>query len=211
MYIIVNCAMSVDGKIALPSRKQTRISNEKDMMRVHKLRNSVDAILVGIGTILTDNPILTVKKKYVKNPRNPIRIILDTHLRIPEHANVLGSESKTIIVTTANAKKRKFANAEIIICGKNKINLKTLIHKLEKRKIKKILIEGGGTVIWSFLRDKLVDEINVFIGNMIIGGKTAPTMADGDGAKRLNDIVHLKLLHIENLTDGVLLKYKVIK
>src|SRR4030042_1938374 len=84
LKVIVNCAMSADGKIALRTRKQTRISNEEDKKRVHQLRNSADAVLVGIETILADNPKLTVNEKYVKHPKKPVRMGLDSHLVLPQ-------------------------------------------------------------------------------------------------------------------------------
>ena len=105
-YIIINCAMSLDGKIALPNKKQARISSEEDMARVHKLRASVDAILVGIGTVLADNPKLTVKKEYVKKARNPVRIVLDSHFRTPENEEVMKPNARTIIVTTSKEYKK---------------------------------------------------------------------------------------------------------
>ena len=77
-FVTVNCAMSADGKIALPTRRQTRISSEEDIARVHRLRNASDAILVGIGTVLSDDPSLLVKEKYVRRPRRPLRIVLDS-------------------------------------------------------------------------------------------------------------------------------------
>ena len=91
--IILNCAMSADGKIALPNKQQLRISSEEDMKRVFELRNSCDAILVGSGAVLSDNPKLTVKEKYVKHPRNPIRVVLDTHMKTPVDALVVNTDS----------------------------------------------------------------------------------------------------------------------
>ncbi|HDH81938.1 MAG TPA: 5-amino-6-(5-phosphoribosylamino)uracil reductase, partial [Thermoplasmatales archaeon] len=87
-FVIVNCAMSIDGKIAFPDRKQAKISNDEDMARVHKLRDECDAVLVGIGTVLSDNPKLTVKEKYVQNPSNPLRVVLDSNFRTPRDAEV---------------------------------------------------------------------------------------------------------------------------
>lgn len=210
-YVIINCAMSADGKIALPTRVQTRISNEEDMRRVHNLRNQCDAVLVGINTILADNPKLIVKKEYVKKPvKLPIRIVVDSKCKIPADANVLDGSAKTIIAC-AKGFSRKINNAEVIECGEGKVDLKQLLDMLAERNIQRILVEGGGTVIWSFLKERLADELNIFIGSVVIGGKTSPTPADGTGVKRIEDAVKLKLKKIKTLGNGILLQYKVLR
>ncbi|MCD6276426.1 MAG: 2,5-diamino-6-(ribosylamino)-4(3H)-pyrimidinone 5'-phosphate reductase [Thermoplasmata archaeon] len=206
--IIINAAMSVDGKIALRGGKRIKISDEEDFRRVHELRNSVDAILVGINTVILDNPKLLVKERYVKSPRNPVRVVLDSHLRIPEDARVLDGNAPTIIITTEDARERKL-NAEIIKCGKGRVDLKCAMEKLYSLGIRSVLVEGGGTVIYSFLKEKLVDEISVFVGSIIIGGD-APTLAEGLGASSEDELIHLKLLEARALGSGVLLRYGVV-
>lgn len=206
--VIINAAMSVDGKIALRGGKRIKISDEEDFRRVHELRNSVDAILVGINTVILDNPKLLVKERYVKSPRNPVRVVLDSHLRIPEDARVLDGNAPTIIITTEDARERKL-NAEIIKCGKGRVDLKCAMEKLYSLGIRSVLVEGGGTVIYSFLKEKLVDEISVFVGSIIIGGD-APTLAEGLGASSEDELIHLKLLEARALGSGVLLRYGVV-
>ena len=210
MKIIVNCAMSADGKIALRSRKQTKISDEEDKKRVHELRNSVDAILVGVETVISDNPKLTVNPKYVKAPKHPIRIVLDSEGRTPPEALVLNGASKTVIVTNELCKKT-FANAEVIRCGKEDIDLEELKSTLEERGVRRMLVEGGSKVIWSFLRSRLADEVNIFIGSMVIGGDSSPTPAGGHGAEDENEIIQLRLKDAEVLGSGVLVRYEVVK
>lgn len=210
MKVIVNCAMSADGKIALRTRRQTKISNEEDKRRVHKLRNSADAILVGIETVLSDDPKLTVNEKFVRFPRHPVRIILDSTGRTPKTALVLNGASPTVIVTTERCKKT-FPNAETIRCGKDEVDLKRLLPILEKRGIKTLLVEGGSKVIWSFLETRLADEINMFVGSMVIGGEESPTAAGGEGAASEKKMVELRLLDMKALGSGVLLRYKVVK
>lgn len=210
MRVIINCAMSADGKIALRTRKQTKISNEEDKQRVHKLRNTADAILVGIETIMSDDPKLTVNEKYVRMPRHPVRVVLDSTGRTPKDALVLNGASKTIIVTNQKTKKT-FPNAETIRCGKDDIDLKRLLPVLEKRGIKTLLVEGGSRVIWSFLESKLADEIRIFVGSMVIGGEKAPTAAGGEGASSESRMVELRLLDAKVLGSGVLLRYEVVK
>lgn len=210
MKTIINCAMSADGKIALKSRRQTKISDEQDKKRVHELRNSVDAILVGVDTVLSDDPKLTVKEKYVKNPKHPIRIVLDSDGRTPTDALVLNGAAKTIIVTNERCGKT-FPNAEVIRCGKKDVDIERLVPELERRGIRKMLVEGGSKVIWSFLRTRIADEVCIFIGSMVIGGESAPTPAGGPGAEDEKGIVHMRLKDAEVLGSGVLVKYEVVK
>ena len=197
--------MSIDGKIALPTRVQTRISTDEDMRRVHELRANCDCILVGIGTVISDNPSLTINKKYVPNSRNPVRIVVDSTGKLSTRAKVLDKQSKTIVAVSERCKRKRISNAEIIRCGQYKVNLKILMNELKKRNLNKLLVEGGGKVIWSFLNAGLFDELNVYIGNLVIGG--GPTLADGSKVKKFEDTVRLKLVKVEQFGNGVLLKY----
>jgi len=202
--------MSADGKIALRTRRQTRISNEEDKRRVHKLRNSSDAILVGVETVITDNPKLTVNPKYVKRPRHPLRIVLDSKGRTPKNALVLDGTSKTLIVTNEKCKK-VFPNAATTRCGKQEVDLKKLMRMLEKKGIRTLLVEGGSRVIWSFLQSRIADEVNIFVGSMVIGGDSSPTPAGGAGAETEKAIVALVLKRMKTVGNGVLLTYEVVK
>lgn len=202
--------MSADGKIALRTRRQTHISNEEDKRRVHKLRNSSDAILVGVETVISDNPKLTVNPKYVKRPRHPLRIILDSKGRTPKNALVLDGTSKTLIVTNEKCKK-VFPNAATTRCGKQEVDLKKLMRILEKKGTRTLLVEGGSKVIWSFLRSRIADEVNIFVGSMVIGGDKSPTPAGGAGAETEKAIVALRLRRMTAVGNGVLLTYEVVK
>jgi 2,5-diamino-6-(ribosylamino)-4(3H)-pyrimidinone 5'-phosphate reductase len=212
-HIIVNCAMSADGKIALPSRESLRISCEEDIKRVHKLRNECDAVLVGIGTIITDDPHLTVK--YIKNPRHPMRVVLDTRCRIPPTARVLNDLSKTIIISKEGYE-RDFnkSNVEVYSCKVDKegyIDLKEALHLLYCKGVRKLLVEGGGTVIWNFLKSRLVDDLYIYISPSIIGGKNTPTPANGTGIKNKKDLISLKIIGIKRVGEGVLIHYRMVK
>ena len=203
--IILNCAASADGKIALPNRKQLSISNAEDFERVHKLRSECDAIIVGIGTIIEDNPSLTVRNN---SEAKPTRVILDTHCRIPPNSNVLQGNNKTIIAVGENPEQTNIENAEILKWGKGKINLTELLDILAKRGVKKILVEGGETVMWSFLKEQLFDEYNVFMSSMIIGGIKTPTIAGGKGFQDEKSILNLKFDSAKQIGNGILIKYK---
>ena len=201
----VNCAMSADGKIAGTDRMQVRISSVEDMERVKKMRTDHDAILVGIGTILYDDPHLTVKGLTYE--LNPTRVILDSRGRTPDNALVLDDRAKTIIITASECEK-EWNGAQTIRVGKGRVNLNQALRALWDRGIKSLMVEGGGEVIASFFENGLVDEYTVFVGNMIIGGRNAPTPADGDG-RAGSSFVHLNLEECHRLGDGVLMRYTV--
>jgi len=203
--VIVNCAMSIDGKIALPSRKQTRISNDEDIARVHRLRNQCDAILVGIGTVLADDPSLLVKKRYVKNVSCPLRIVLDSTYRIPAEAQVFTGDAHTLIVTTC--KEEHNNGVEVIRCGSKgeRVDLTELMKILYKRGIRRLMVEGGETVIWELLAADLVDELMVFIAPLVIGGTESPTLAGGKGAQSIKEIIHLKIHRMNRIGGGILI------
>ena len=205
-YTILNCASSADGKIALPNRKKIKLSNYEDFERVHNLRTKCDAIIVGINTVIEDNPNLTVNQKYATGS-NPIRIILDTNYRTPRNSNILNGESKTVIVIGDKTVDRKLPNVEIFRCGDKEINLNKLLQHLEKLKIKNILVEGGETVLWSFLEKKLFDELNIFVSSVIVGGKDSPSIAGGKGFLDESKILSLEIKKFKQIGNGILLTY----
>jgi 2,5-diamino-6-(ribosylamino)-4(3H)-pyrimidinone 5'-phosphate reductase len=199
--------MSVDGKIALPSRQQTKLSDEEDMARVHRLRNSCDAIIVGIGTVLADDPKLTVKQKYVKEPRQPLRVVMDSHGRTPPNAQVIDSQAPTLIATTCDSTIEERNNVEIFRCGNEQVDIGCLLKELASRNIKKVLVEGGETLIWEFLRKQVVDVLMIYIAPMVIGGTAAPTVAGGSGASSPDEMVRMHLEKVERCGVGLLLTY----
>ena len=213
-YVMINCAMSADGKIASPSGKQLRISNEEDMKRVYKLRNEFDAVLVGVNTIQADNPKLTVKADYVQNPKNPIRVILDTHCVTKPDALAVDENAKTLIITNGECDKNYKDNVEVIQCEvdyEGLIDLNQMLEILHSRGIKKLMVEGGSTVIWNFLKQGLVDDLYVFIGPMIIGGKYTPSMADGEGIAQEDELINLEIVEFKKIGNGLLVHYRMIK
>jgi len=213
-YVIINCAMSADGKIAAPSGKQLRISNEEDIKRMYNLRNSCDAVLVGVGAILSDNPKLTVKEEYVENPKNPIRVILDTHCRTKENALAVDDKAETLIIANGECDKNYGSTVEVVQCDVDSdslIDLEKMLEILYARGIKKLMVEGGSTVIWNFLKHGFVDDLFVFIGPLIIGGKYTPSMADGEGIASEDNPIHLEVVEISKINDGILVHYKLIK
>ncbi|MBS3781545.1 MAG: 2,5-diamino-6-(ribosylamino)-4(3H)-pyrimidinone 5'-phosphate reductase [Candidatus Thermoplasmatota archaeon] len=202
--VLVNVAMSADGKIALSDRTEVKISGEEDFERVHKLRNRVDAILVGIGTVLADDPKLTVKEKYVEEASHPLKVVLDSEGRTPEDAQLF-DKGEWLIATTKEVEREGW-----IRCGeRDRVDLDILMEELSERGVEELLVEGGGEVISSFFEEGLVDEFSVFVGSLVIGGKDAPTPVDGEGAEDLEDTVNLKFCSYEEMDDGILLRYEV--
>lgn len=212
--VTINCAVSVDGKIASPSGKQVRISSEEDMKRVYHLRDTIDAVLVGIGTVLQDDPKLTVKQDYVSKPHQPIRIVLDAYCRTPEDALVVNNVAKTIIVIDKTiAPSKSYGDHVSIISVPSEqgfLDLHKLLDRLQDLGISSLLVEGGGTVIWNFLKNRLVDELYVYIGSMIIGGWQTPTMAMGEGFAKETEFLSLDLISFKKMGDGVLLHYRLL-
>ena len=204
--------MSADGKIASPTRKQMQISSDEDIKRMYQLRNKCDAVLVGIGTILADDPKLTVKEQYVKNPKQPLRIILDSKGRTPAHALALNNISKTLIIT-AKRKEKTYAGShiEVVSCKIDRnglIDVKSALDLLYRKGVRTLLVEGGGTIIWNFLKNKVVDDLYIFIGPCIIGGTKTPTVADGEGIQNGEDCIPLKIIKVKRLGPGLLIHYQ---
>ncbi|MEK6957202.1 MAG: 2,5-diamino-6-(ribosylamino)-4(3H)-pyrimidinone 5'-phosphate reductase [Thermoproteota archaeon] len=209
-YVILSAAISLDGKIATKSG-DSRFSSGKDKIRVYRLRATVDAILVGKNTVNRDDPILTVHQ--VKG-KNPIRIILDSRATISTKSRIIKTCNKipTIIAVSKKAsnknleKLRKFP-LKIIVSGNNIVNIKKLLKTLWKLKIKKILVEGGGTVNWEFVNQNLFDEIIVTITPFLVGGKDAVSIIEGKGFSKIVKSRKLKLEKILRLENEVILCY----
>jgi len=208
--IILSAAISIDGKIATKTG-DSKLSSKKDLVRLHKLRSKVDAILVGKNTVKQDDPLLTVR--YTKG-KNPIRIILDSHGTILKESKILKTSDKvkTIIVVTKkitgkNLEKLKKSHVEIIFSGENKINLKSLVKNLKKRKIKTILLEGGGTINWEFLKNNLIDEFFITITPHLLGGMDSISLIQGEGYHKIIKSPKLRLHGVNRLENDLVLHY----
>jgi len=210
LKIILSAAISIDGKIATRSG-DSKLSSKMDLIRLHKLRSQVDAIIIGKNTVNKDDPLLTVR--YSKG-KNPIRIVLDSCGTISNKSKILQTSNKvkTIIVVTKkitkkNLQKLKKFPVEIMIIGENQVNIKSLIKILSKRKIKTILLEGGGTINWEFIKNNLVDEFFITITPFILGGKDAITLVQGEGFDKITKSHKLRLNVIKRLENDLFLHY----
>jgi len=196
--------MSADGKIAGSDRKQVRISSNEDIARSKELRRRYDAILVGVGTVIADDPHLTIKGASFAE--NPVRIVADPRGRTPAGSQVTDNRARTLILTD-DLCGYDWAHAERIGCG-HPFDLNKAMQTLYDMGIESLLVEGGGETISSFFRLGLVDRYTVFVGDLIIGGRDSPTPADGDGWVCDNGI-RMRMKSAEVLGDGVLITYDV--
>jgi 2,5-diamino-6-hydroxy-4-(5-phosphoribosylamino)pyrimidine 1'-reductase len=215
--VIVGGFMSIDGKIA-PSNRCGRVFTTFMTLQhhkmLHKIRSQVDAIIVGVETILADNPSLTIREV---EGTNPIRIVLDSEARTPVDAKIVHTdEAPTIIVvtekaSTTNIESLKRKGVEVIVSNlPGRVDLQNLLEKLKDRGVKKILVEGGGEVRWSFFKEKLVDEFFVWVMPYIWGGRSAPTLVDGEGFLSAEDAFPLKLMSSE-VVDNILILWYTVK
>lgn len=216
-FIFINVAASADGKISNEKKEQVKISSQEDFERVDRLRASCDAIMVGIGTVLADDPTLTVKDEKLREerlkrglPANPIRVVVDSRCRIPAHAEILNDEAKTIVAVSELADPEKVSEmgkkADIIVTGKKKVNLRNLAEKLYEMGIRRLMVEGGGTLNSGLLHEGIVDEIWIYYGDILIGGRDSPTPVDGTS---FNPPIKLKLLKMKRLGSGILTRWKI--
>ena len=210
IHVILSAAISIDGKISTRAN-DSKLSSKEDKIRLHKLRSKVDAILIGKNTLLQDNPLLTVRHTKGKNP---IRIILDSKGTIPISSKIIKTSNKipTIIVvskkiTDTNLLKLKKLPIEIIVAGENSVNLKLLMKKLSTKNIKTILVEGGGTVNWEFIKNNIFDELIVTISPYLIGGNDATSFVEGKGFAKITNSPKLKLKSIKRLKNYLVLNY----
>ena len=209
-HIILSAAMTVDGKIATKSG-DSNLSSKKDKIRIHKLRGKVDGILVGINTVKKDNPILTVR--FAKG-KNPVRIILDSNASISLNSRIIKTCHRipTILIVSKNAssknlKKLQKYPIQIIQTGQKQIDIKKMLEILWKKNIKKILLEGGGTINWSFLKNNYIDEIIVTISPYLVGGKEATSLVEGQGFNLISASQKLKLKKISTLKNEIIIHY----
>ena len=216
-FIVLKAAMTLDGKIATATGQSKWITNETSRAYGYKLRDIYDGIMVGINTVIEDNPMLTAR---VDGGKNPIRIVVDSSLKIDINANVVQDKSaKTIVATTDKADKDKILklqaqNVDVIVVDKDKndkVDIEKLLDILGQQNICSILVEGGATLSGSFVAKKLVDKVYFFIAPKIIGGKEAKTPVAGTGILNLQEALTLKDIQIEKLEEDILIIGRVDK
>jgi riboflavin-specific deaminase-like protein len=219
--IIINVASSLDGVIA-SDKGALFLSTTEDWVRVHELRNSVGAILVGVNTIIIDNPMLTIRYVKPKSPP-PLRVILDSKGRIPLSSNVLQNQktNKTLVFISEKCSEEKKeeiskSKADVIAVLEDEtsgfLDLKSVLEILKTRyKINKVLVEGGSTIITQFLKNKFIDRMYIFYFPAFAGGINAKHLFSEKVIEDISDALQLKIASIEELEEGFLVSLKLDK
>ena len=195
-FVTLKTASTLDGKVATETGSSRWISGVESRLEVHQMRHDHQAILVGIGTVLEDNPELTTRLPH--GGRNPVRVILDSKLRIPMDSKVVrDGQAPTWIYTTTEAPKEKMKALQekgisvFAISSGPKVEIKDMLEHLGEQQISSLLVEGGSEINGSFLRAKEIDKITTFIAPKLVGGGTAPTSFGGEGIAFMDQAVQL--------------------
>ncbi|GAB7093166.1 2,5-diamino-6-(ribosylamino)-4(3H)-pyrimidinone 5'-phosphate reductase [Halolamina litorea] len=219
MHVHVNAAESVDGKLSTREREQVAISGEADFDRMDALRADADAVMVGVGTVLADDPSLTVKDDARRDrrassgqPPNPARVVADSRARTPSAATVLDDDAATYVLVSEAADEEAIealadAGATVVVAGDERVDLAGAFEGLADHGVERLMVEGGGELIFSLFAADLVDRLTVYVGSTVVGGREAPTLADGDGFADPESFPELTLTDVERMDDGVVLSY----
>ena len=192
----MNCACSLDGKLAAPDGAPMPLSDELDLRRVHQLRAESDAILVGVGTILADDPALKVKEDYAPVPPNRklLRVVLDPKARTPPNARVVDGSAPTLVLTGPGVRGRwpKAEQAPAATDVQGRLDLASVLDRLAEEGVERLMVEGGAQVLRSFLQASFVERWTIYMAPVLIGGQ-GPSIFDGKPS------MIGRRLHVENV------------
>lgn len=224
-YVVLKYAMTMDGKIATYSGHSRWVSGSDSRQLVMEMRNKYKGIMVGIGTVLADDPMLSCRiadniQRECENARNPVRIVCDSNLRIPEDCNIVktAKDIETIVATTDKgaADKNKLRLLEekgvkIILCEEKDthVDVADLMKKLGERGIDGVLLEGGGQLAYSAVAAGVVDEICAFVAPKIVGGSGSYTPVSGKGVATMDEAFHYRLISVTRSGEDILLRYRM--
>lgn len=212
-FVVVKTAMTLDGKIATRTGKSRWISGERSRKFVHRLRSMSDGIMVGINTVLQDDPHLTVRLDGENKP-SPLRVIVDSKGRLPLESNIVKTalETKTILATTEFAPPEKLEKlisrgVEVLVlpARDGQVDLQELMLELGKREVSILLVEGGGTLNYSLLKENIIDKIYLFIAPVLFGGERAPTFLEGAGISDLEESWLVENIEMKQLDSDLLI------
>ncbi|MFB6136507.1 MAG: 2,5-diamino-6-(ribosylamino)-4(3H)-pyrimidinone 5'-phosphate reductase [Halobacteriaceae archaeon] len=211
MYVVVNAATSADGKLSTRHREQVALSGPEDFARVDEVRAESDAVAVGVGTVLADDPHLTLDGD---GGDHPARVVADSRARTPLDARVLDDAAPTYLLAAAAAPAERLdalreRGAEVVRAGDERVDLAAALAALESRGVRRLMVEGGGELLFSLFESGLVDELRLYVASTVVGGREAPTLADGEGFVDPERFVDLDLREVERVDDGVVLRYDV--
>jgi 2,5-diamino-6-(ribosylamino)-4(3H)-pyrimidinone 5'-phosphate reductase len=205
----LNCAASMDGRIALAGGRRAQLSGTEDLRRVQALRARVEAILVGVGTVILDDPSLRVHWELLPGSpgTNPRRIVVDASGRTPPAARVLDGSAPTLVATSERCTRRFPEHIETLVVGQHRVEFEQLWPRLVERGVRRLLVEGGAEVLASVVRSGLFDRFTIYYAPLVIGGKSAPTVIAGDDTDALANAPRLRLVGIERIGEGSLATY----
>ena len=208
-YVTLKAALTLDGKTATRSGDSRWISSEASRNYVHSLRQNADAVLVGIGTVLRDDPLLTARPRGKEVPKQPMRVVVDSRLRIPLRSQLIVTACRypTLIATTAKSSPFKVRQleekkAKVWILPKDprgKVSLEALMRRLGRQGIVSLLLEGGADLNASALKGRLVDRLLFFLAPKIVGGKKAPGVIGGEGVSRIREAMPVERLKVRRI------------
>jgi diaminohydroxyphosphoribosylaminopyrimidine deaminase/5-amino-6-(5-phosphoribosylamino)uracil reductase len=211
-FVLLKSAMTLDGKIATVTNASRWITGEASRKMVHLLRQQLSAVMVGVNTVLFDDPLLNIRMKGTW--KNPLKVIADTHGRISTEAKLLSNDPQlTIIATTGLADPQKIKQiermgAQVLICPvKNSVvDLSFVMQSLGKMGVDSIMIEGGSTLAFSALQEGIVDKMITFIAPKILGGVNAPTSVGGNGIETMEDAINLKNMRTRKVGQDLMIE-----
>ena len=205
----VNCAASLDGRLALAGGLRARFSSTEDLVRVQNLRAHADAILVGVGTVIKDDPSLRVHWELLGEPpgRNPTRVVVDASGRTPEKARVLDGSAPTILATTERSRRTFPPTVHTVVAGQTKVDFAELFPLLYDLGIRRLMVEGGAEILSSVLRGRLFDRFTIYYAPVIVGGATAPPVVSGLETRVPEEEVAMDLVALERMGEGYVATY----
>ena len=205
----LNCAASLDGKLAFAGGARARLSSPEDLLRVHRLRAQVDGIVVGVGTVVLDDPSLGVRWDLLHEPPRtaPYRIVLDASGRTPAGARVLDGSARTIVATSERNRGSYPPHVRTLLAGSTTVELPRLFAALGELGLRRLLVEGGTGVFTSLLRSGLFDRWTIYYAPVAIGGSTAPPLLAGAETAGFETAVRLELAGVERAGEGYVATY----
>jgi 2,5-diamino-6-(ribosylamino)-4(3H)-pyrimidinone 5'-phosphate reductase len=209
----VNCAASLDGRLAFAGGRRAALSSPEDLVRVQRLRANADAILVGVGTVVADDPSLRVHWDLLGEPpgREPTRVVVDASGRTPGHARVLAGGTPTIVATSEENVRSYPAHVIVMRAGHGSVDLTLLFEQLYAHGTHRLLVEGGAQVLASVLREGLFDRLTIYYAPLVIGGTTAPPVARGPETLDLESAVRLRFESTETVGAGYVATYRPVR